>query len=712
MTVKLADLSEKLGVSPDELKKKAHELGFEIKPRARTLEDTIAMKLEESFGGQSAEPDGSEESPPPIDDLSDASPKDTADAYDDMMSEELEREVVKAQRKQTAGKKVAPKKQHTQKEEQRRIATGEVEIGDAITVKEFSEKTGLNPIKIIGELMKNGILANINQVIDFETASIIADDNGIKLKRKRSEAKVEDISAGNLESLIKEDDAELLQLRPPIVTVMGHVDHGKTSILDAIREANVVSTESGGITQHIGAYQIEKDGKKITFIDTPGHEAFTEMRARGAKVTDIAVLVVAADDGVKPQTIEAMNHAKDAEVPIIVAINKMDKEGAQPDRVKAQLAEHELQPEDWGGKTIMVPVSALTGEGIQDLLDMILLTADVEDLKANPNRPAVGTVVESHLDKSLGPVATILVNTGTLRIQDPFVVGDTWGRVKTMHDHKKQALKEAGPSQPVRIAGLDATPHVGDVLQVVPNLEAARKKSEAIELMRKKEDSTVAANSMSKIINAIRMGKMKQLKVVLKADTLGSLEAIKQSLAKIEHEEVTTQVIHSGVGEITESDVRMAQAANAVLIGFHVLANAHVKDVADRQGVQIQIYQVIYELIDVIKKLLSGLLDPEVVEVSLGKALVKQVFLTEKKYMIVGCKVTNGLLQAKTRMRVYRNNELIGEGFLESLRHNKDQVKEMKEGGECGVKYEGKVQLEVGDILESWKEEHREKTVT
>jgi len=505
---------------------------------------------------------------------------------------------------------------------------------------------------------------------------------------------------------------ENLQTRPPIVTVMGHVDHGKTSLLDAIREADVVSSEAGGITQHIGAYQVERDGRKITFIDTPGHEAFTEMRARGAKVTDIAILVVAADDGVKPQTIEALNHAKDAEVPIIVAVNKMDKEGANLDRVKAQLAENGLQPEDWGGKTVMVPVSAITGSGVRELLDMILLTADLQELKANPNRPAVANVVEAHLDKSLGPVATVLLNTGTLRLHDTVVVGNTFGRIKLMFDHRNKRVQSAGPAMPVQIAGLDSTPRVGDVLQVVASMEDARRKSEDIQLMRKEKDSTVAANSLAKIIDAIQMGKMRTLKVVLKTDTLGSLEAIKQSFAKIEHPEVTTKVIHSGVGEITESDVSMSQSADAILVGFHVLANKHVQQVAYRLGVEILIYQVIYKLIDDVKKLLSGLLEPEIEQISIGKAEIKEIFLTERKHMIIGCKVTTGKLQVKTRMRIYRNDVEFDEGFLESLRHNKDQVNEIKEGNECGVKYEGKAKLEVGDIIECWKEERREKKVT
>ncbi|MEK7524485.1 MAG: translation initiation factor IF-2, partial [Patescibacteria group bacterium] len=431
MSVKLSDLSKKVGLSASDLKKKIKELGFEVKPTARVVEEEIAQKVEESLKGSAPQ-----EAKALPDEMENATEDHgTVSEYEQFIEKELDKEIIKSQRKMTAGKDVVKVKKAAPVVPVAPVKpdlSGEIEITDTITVKEFSEKTGLNPVKVIGELMKNGILANINQTIDYETASIIADDFGIKIRRKRAQAKVEDISMGNIDTLTQEHDEKELVVRPPIVTVMGHVDHGKTKLLDAIRETDVVATEAGGITQSIGAYQVEKNGRKITFIDTPGHEAFTNMRARGAKLTDIVILVVAADEGVKPQTIEALDHAKEAEVPIIVALNKIDKEDVNIDRVKAQLAELGLQPEDWGGKTIMAPVSALTGDGIPALLEMILLVADLENLRANPHRPAVATVLEADLDKSLGPVATVLVNTGTLRIHDALVCGKIYGRVKIM----------------------------------------------------------------------------------------------------------------------------------------------------------------------------------------------------------------------------------------------------------------------------------------
>lgn len=645
---------------------------------------------------------------------------DTAKLYDEVMEKELDKEIIKSQRKMTAGKDAKPASSKPKKSEQSKLPEkivvkiepgDEVEIPEAITVKEFAEKTGLNPVKIIGELMKNGILANINQSIDFETASIIADDFKIKLKRRRTAATIEDISMGNLETLVKEADEKDLVTRPPIVTVMGHVDHGKTKLLDAIRETDVVSGEAGGITQHIGAYQVEKNGRKITFIDTPGHEAFASMRARGSKVTDIVILVVAADEGVKPQTIEALNHAKEAQVPIIVAINKIDKEDINIDRVKAQLAELGLQPEDWGGKTIMAPVSAVTGEGIPMLLEMILLVADMENLRANPNRPAVCTILEAHLDKSLGPVATILINTGTLRISDALVVGDICGRVKIMKNHAGISVKEALPAMPVRIAGLEGVPHTGDIVQVVGSMEEARRKADEVKIMRDEMSAKALTGNIEKIMSAIQAGKLKTLKVVVKADTLGSLEAIKQSLSQVKHEDVSIKIIHSGVGNISESDVMMAGTSEGLVIGFNTIANPHVKNVAEKSGVQIFTYQIIYKLLDDLKKLLSGMLEPEILEVTLGRAEVKQVFMTEKKSMIVGCRVTDGKIENKTRLRIFRKEAQVGDGFLASLKKNNDVVHDVSESNDCGIKFDGDFKLEPGDILESWKEERKTRIV-
>ena len=645
---------------------------------------------------------------------------DTAKLYDEVMEKELDKEIIKSQRKMTAGKDAKPASSKPKKPVQEKLPEkiiakiqpgDEVEIPEAITVKEFAEKTGLSPVKVIGELMKNGILANINQTIDFETASIIADDFKIKLKRKRTAAAIEDISMGNLETLIKEADEKDLVHRSPIVTVMGHVDHGKTKLLDAIRETDVVSGEAGGITQHIGAYQVEKNGRKITFIDTPGHEAFASMRARGSKITDIVILVVAADEGVKPQTVEALNHAKEAEVPIIVAINKIDKEDINIDRVKAQLAELGLQPEDWGGKTIMAPVSAMTGEGIPMLLEMILLVADMENLKANPNRPAVCTILEAHLDKSLGPVATILVNTGTLRISDSIVVGDICGRVKIMKNYAGVPIKEAFPSMPVRIAGLEGAPHTGEIVQVVGSMEEARRKADEVKTMRDLMSAKSPVGNIEKIMSAIQSGKLKTLKIVVKADTFGSLEAIKQTLSQVKHEDVSIKIIHSGVGNISESDVMMAGASEGLVIGFNTIANLHVKNVAEKTGVQIFTYQIIYKLLDDLKKILSGMLEPEILEVTLGRAEVKQIFMTERKSMIIGCRILSGKIENKSHLRIFRGEAHVGDGFLASLKRINDVVHSINEGNECGMKFDGEFKLEPGDILESWKEERKARIV-
>ena len=633
-----------------------------------------------------------------------------ADIYDELMSQELERELIRSQRKQMAGKDAKKDTKRPVVQTQGPITDRIIEIPEVISVKEFSEKTGLGAAKVIGELMKNGILANINQQIDYDTAQIIADDLHIKLKKKVTAASAEDVFSGNLEALLKEDDPSLLTIRPPIVVVMGHVDHGKTTLLDSIRDTQVAAGESGGITQHIGAYQVVKNGKKITFLDTPGHEAFTAMRARGAKVTDIAILVVAADEGIKPQTVEAIQHAQDAGVPIIVAINKMDKQGADPNRVKGELGEFGLVPEEWGGKTIMALVSAKTGDGIQPLLDMVLLVADMENLKANAGRAAVGTVIEAHLDQSLGPIATVVVSSGTLRIMDNIVVGGTYGRVKVMKDFTGKSIREAGPSTPVLIAGLSQTPQSGDIFQVVQNQRKAREQALGVQTL--KDADLIAKRGVGEIISQISSGQLKQLKLVLKADTKGSLEAIRQAIAQIKHEDVGVKVILAGVGGITESDVMMAAAAGGIVMGFHTEANLHVKKTAEREGVEILNYTVIYKLLDDIKKILTGLLEPEVLEVILGRAQVMRIFMTEKKQMIVGCKVISGHME-KVKVRVFRGEVATpaGEGQIMQLRKVDASVNEVAEGNDCGIMYQGFMPLLENDVLEAYKMEKRVRTL-
>lgn len=640
----------------------------------------------------------------------DRGPKDTAELYDEMIAEEREREIVHSQRKKMAGKdsrpqvKQAPTISNTLKYDPNRV----VELPETISVKEFAEKSGLGAAKIIGELMKNGILANINQQIDFDTAAIIAEDLRVKIKKRQSIASAEDLFMGNLESLMKEHDTSVLEPRPPIVVIMGHVDHGKTKLLDYIRNANVMESESGGITQHIAAYQAEKNGKKITFLDTPGHEAFTAMRARGARVTDIAVLVVAADEGIKPQTLEALQHARDAKVPIIVAITKIDKPNADIEKVKGELAGVELIPEEWGGSTVIVPVSAVTGKGIQDLLDMILLVADMGNIKANPHREGIGTVIEAHLNHSLGPVATIIVNTGTIKLMDNIVIGEGYGRVKVMLDHLGNKVKFAGPSTPVLIAGLTEKAVSGDIVQVVPDERTARMRAITIKNLRKAQQKE---RGVGEIISAISSGQLKTLKIVLKADTNGSLEALKHSIAEIKHEDVGVKIILSGVGDVTESDVMMAAASGAIVMSFRVKANQNVMAAAERENVEVIHYDIIYKLLDDIKKILNGLLEPEFIENIMGELEVKAIFFSKKKEMIIGCLVKSGIVQNKVKLRVMRNDENLGEVTITSLQKNMESVHEVREGAECGLKVSGGIKIEVGDLLIPYKMDKKIRTL-
>ena len=688
MPIPLPQLASKLGFTEAEMRKHILELGFDAEDE---IEDEVAELVLDEFAGRTE--------------------KSAADLYGELADEEREREIVRTQRKRKAGKGGSNKKKSSSTPQKSFAKEGVIEIPDQISVKELAEKTGISAAVMIGALMKNGILANINQIIDYDTALIITDGLGVELKRKLAEASAEDLFLGNLGKLLAEDDPSDLVERPPIVCVMGHVDHGKTSLLDAIREADVVSGESGGITQHIGAYQVHKNGKPITFLDTPGHEAFTAMRARGAQATDVAILVVAADDGVMPQTKEAINHAKDAGVPIVVAINKMDKEGANPDKVKAELAEHGLQSEDWGGDIIMVPVSAHTKQGMDQLLESILLVAEVEELKANPNRPAVGTVVESHLDPNLGAVATVIVNTGQLKMMDSFIIGKSYGRIKLMQDHTGAKLKKLGPSDTAQIVGLSEVVESGQILQVVKDEKTARQQAMKVGGLIH-EELIKAGMGMQEILQRIKEGSLKLLKVVLKADTQGSLEAIKQSLAKVKSDDVAIKVIHSGVGTISESDVMMAAASPGTLVlGFHTEANGHVRRLAERMNVEVVTYEVIYKLIEDLTKILSGMLEPEILTIELGKFKVKKVFFTGKGEMVVGGAITQGVLQKPAHLRVYRGDEEIGKGELTSLKLVNEEMDELSVGQDCGIRYEGKVRLKEGDILEAWKQEKRMKTL-
>jgi translation initiation factor IF-2 len=684
MSVKLKDLATKLDSSVEELQKLLREWDFTYDEKKLTVDSDIAELLEDELG----------------------TTKSSVEKLAEQMNENLERDIIKKQRKKTAGKDTSKKTSGSDKN----LKVDILEIGDAISVKELAEKTGVSAAKIIGELMKNGILANINQLLDYDTVAVMMSDFGVQIKRKSSEGSADDFLSKDIDAIIGEEDSDDLSDRPAIITVMGHVDHGKTKLLDTIRNADVVSGESGGITQHIAAYQVTRKGKKITFLDTPGHEAFTEMRSRGAKVTDIAILVVSATEGVKPTTIEAINHAKEAGVPIVVAINKMDLPEANPEKVKSELVEFGLQSEDWGGDTIMVPISALKGEGIDQLLDMILVVSEMQELKANPDRKAVATVVETHMEPGLGAVATVVVNTGTLKVGDPLIAGDAYGKVKAMWDDKGDRKESAGPATPVVIAGLSKTPQAGDIVQVMDSEKNAREQAVQVEAVRR-DDALNAKNIVGDLVRQIQSGELKVLKVVLKTDTKGSFEAIKQSLEGIKHDEVMVKVIHSGVGDITESDVMMASASNALLLGFHVGVSQAIERSAEQRGVDIKIYKIIYKMIEDITRILSGLLEPEEVVVEHGTAKVKEVFFTKKSMQIVGLKVETGKLVKGTTLRVFRNDEQIGEGTIQTLKRVDKDVDEMKAGNDCGIQYTGQVLLEAGDKLECYEIEMRERSL-
>ena len=544
--------------------------------------------------------------------------------------------------------------------------------------------------------------SNINQSLDYETASLVLSEFDIKVNKVTGTGSTDELLSRDVDSLIGEEEKENLSERPPIITIMGHVDHGKTKLLDTIRNANVVAGEAGGITQHVAAYQISHNEKKITFIDTPGHEAFTEMRSRGAKLTDIAILVVAATEGVKPTTIEAINHAKDAGVPIIVAINKMDLPEANPEKVKTELLEYGLQAEDWGGKTVMVPISALKGDGIDKLLDMILLVAEMEVYTANPDRPAIATAVETHKEPGLGPVATIIVNTGTLKTGDVVVLGNSYGKVKAMMDDAGVRIEEALPSAPVLIAGLSSTPLAGDVLQVCKNEKEAKERANQIQSIRTGERLASKA-PLLEIITKIAKGEMKVLKLIIKTDTKGSFDAIRGSLDKINHDEVMVNVIHHAVGPVTQSDIAMAAAGQAIIIAFHAATPTEVFKLAEQKSVEIRSYKIIYKLIEDITAFLSGMLDPEEVVTELGKAELRQIFFSKKNEYILGCKITNGVMKKGSLLRVLRDGEVFGEATLNSLRKGEENVDELKSGNECGLKVTFKDKFEEGDLLEAYE---------
>lgn len=573
----------------------------------------------------------------------------------------------------------------------------EITISGPVSVGDLAEKLGIKPREAVRELVSMGVMAGVNQELDVKTATRFAGELGtsVTVEEKPDRPLWDDIEPE------ENVDPSLLKHRPPVVTVLGHVDHGKTTLLDAIRNTNVTSQEAGGITQHIGASVVERNGKKIVFLDTPGHEAFTAMRARGAQVTDIAILVVAADDGVMPQTVEAISHAREAGVPVIVAVNKIDKPGARPDVVKQQLAEHGLVPEDWGGETICVPVSALTGEGVDDLLEMILLVAEMEEFKADPDRRARGTVIEAELDKRQGPVATVLVQRGTLNLGDAFVVGSCYGKVRAMVDARGRRVKEAGPATPVKILGLSGVPEAGEILQVVGDDRTARLRSEERQQILRTHDLTASrAVTLDDFYRQMQEGGTKELKMVLKADVQGSLEAIRGAVKKLSGEKVHVSIIHGAVGGITESDVMFASASGAIVIGFNVRPDAGARRAADNERVEIRTYRVIYDLLDDIKAAMEGLLEPEYQEVVIGHAQVRATFKVPGVGIVAGCYVTEGKIQRNSQVRVVRDGVVVHEGKVASLKRFQDDVREVPQGYDCGLGLEKFSDIKVGDELE------------
>ena len=585
------------------------------------------------------------------------------------------------------------------KEQKQEEEIKSIVIPEVLTIKELADKMKIVPSVIVKKLFMQGKIVTVNQEIDYETAEEIALEFEVLCEKEE----VVDV----IEELLKEEeeDEKKMKKRPPVVCVMGHVDHGKTSLLDAIRHTNVIGGEAGGITQHIGASVVEANGEKITFLDTPGHEAFTAMRLRGAQSTDIAILVVAADDGVMPQTVEAINHAKAAGVEIIVAVNKIDKPSANIERVKQELTEYELIPEDWGGSTIFVPVSAKTGEGIEDLMEMILLTAEVLELKANPNRRARGLVLEAQLDKGRGSVATVLVQKGTLRVGDAIAAGSAHGKVRAMMDDKGRRVKEAGPSVPVEILGLNDVPNAGEVFVGCANDKDARSFAETFISQSKVKllEETKSKLSLDDLFTQIQEGNLKELGIVVKADVQGSVEAMKQSLLKLSNDEVVVKIIHGGVGAINESDVSLASASNAIIIGFNVRPDATAKETAEREGVDIRLYRVIYSAIEDVEAAMKGMLDPIFEEKVLGHAEVRQTFKASGVGTIAGSYVLDGIFERDCSVRITRDGIVIFEGALASLKRFKDDVKEVRAGYECGFVFANFNDIKEGDQVEAFK---------
>lgn len=580
-----------------------------------------------------------------------------------------------------------------------------IEFPVSLTVRDLAAKTSASPIQVIKILMSNGVMANINQQIDFDTAAIVASELGFEavLEASKEDVVAEDTSEIPLwRRLIMDEDPKKLVKRPAVVTILGHVDHGKTTLLDAIRQTNVASGEAGGITQHIGAYQVVQKGRLITFLDTPGHAAFTAMRARGAQGADIVILVVAAEDGVMPQTKEAIAHAKAARVPIIVALNKIDRPDANPDFVKKQLSESGLVPDEWGGNTMVIPVSAKQKKGLEDLLEAILLVSDSLDIVANPEGKVTGVVIEAQIDKARGVVATLLVQNGTLQSGDTVLAGETYGKVRAMFDYTGKKVKSAGPASPVQVLGFGVVPPAGDLFQVVPSEKEARAIIQERQAEKSRHTVTASKATLEQLFEKFQAGEVRELPLILKADVQGSIEPIINSLNELSQGDIKINIIHAETGSISESDVMLAAASKAIVLGFNVSADTAARNLAEQQGVSIRLYEIIYRMIEDIEKALKGMLEPEVKEVNVGQAQVRAIFTINKVGTIAGCRVIQGEVRRNTRIRVIRNGEKVFDGEISSLKHEKDDVKEVRQGFECGISLKGYNDLSEGDILESY----------
>lgn len=688
MSIRVHQLAKELGLTSKELTEKLHGLKIDVKGHMSSLDEDTATLVKEKLSVKKR----AKRIPGPT---------------------EAKKEKVKSTKKETQRQKpgIAPAKEATtgkeimpekeiipEKEavpEEKKEEVKLLKIDLPISVKDLAVKLRAKPNELIKRLLAKKILVTINQSLDEEVAGNIAGEFGYKIEKLPTQEE---------EALTEHDEEDASKLRPraPIVTFMGHVDHGKTSLLDMIRKTKVVDKEAGGITQHIGAYEVSLPKGSVTFLDTPGHAAFTAMRARGANVTDIVVLVVAADDGVMPQTVEAIDHARAAEVPILVAINKIDKQNISIDRLKKQLAELDLAPEDWGGKTITVGVSAKTGQGIDELLEMLLLESEMLELKANPDRPASGVVVEAELSKGKGPVATVLILKGTLRIGDVVIVGLNYGRIKAMLDDKGRRVKEASPSKPVEILGLSGVPLAGEKFYAVSDEKKAKEiiAERQLKAYKKKIESQAQKISLEDLYNRIKEGQVKELKIILKADVQGSLEAVKDSLEKLSTQDVRLFVIHGQVGNINESDVMLASASNAVILGFHVDVTPGAKPLSKQEGVDVRLYSIIYEAVNDVKAAMEGMLEPIIEEQFLGRAEVRQVFRVSKVGIVAGCYVSKGVIQRNVTCKLIREKEVIFKGKITSLKHVKDDVKEAKEGFECGISLSYK-DIQKGDIIEA-----------